>query len=229
MANIFYLEDDENLSLVVKDTLESAGHKVYHYKRGDVALAEFKNLDPDLCLLDVMLPGIDGFTLARTIRLVNKTIPIIFISAKVQIEDKLEGLNLGGDDYIFKPFSIEELLLKVKIFFNRKYTQAGELQKRVDSISFSRFEFDPLNQKLKHDDGTEVDLTLRESELLNFFLSHKNQLLKREEILLALWGQDDYFLGRSLDVFISRLRKHLKKDPGVLIETIPRVGFRMRF
>jgi len=228
MARIFYVEDDLNLSMVVKETLESAGHQVCHFDRGDLALQSFKSSNPDLCILDVMLPNVDGFTIAKTIRMLNPEIPIIFISAKVQLQDKLEGLKLGGDDYIFKPFSIEELLLKVKIFFQRKHTARVETPVINHEIQFSKFTFHPQNQLLSTQ-SSQINLTIRESELLHFFLKHPNQLLRREQILMALWGQDDYFLGRSLDVFISRLRKHLSADPAVKIETIPRTGFRLTF
>lgn len=226
MAKLFYVEDDPNLSLVVKETLESAGHEVYHYSDGQEAIKAFKGLEPDLCLLDIMLPGTDGYTIAQTIRLTDKNIPIIFLSAKAQLEDKLHGLQIGGDDYIFKPFSVEELLLKIKIFFKRKDAVSTDKDRTASNIEFGKFTFDPRNQTLTSN-GEVKNMTLRETELLKFFLHNKNQLVKREEILLALWGQDDYFLGRSLDVFISRLRKYLASDESVQIETIPRVGFRM--
>lgn len=226
MAKIFYAEDDDNLSMVVKETLESAGHEVCLFNRGDTAMQSFKSSEPDICILDVMLPQVDGFTLAKTIRMVNPQIPIIFISAKVQLQDKLEGLHLGGDDYIFKPFSIEELLLKIKIFVQRKNMIQPTTTPKTSKISLGKFIFYPENQTLSAN-GTTTNLTMRESELLQFLIQHSNQLLRREEILMALWGQDDYFLGRSLDVFISRLRKHLASDPAVKIETVPRVGFRL--
>ncbi len=224
MAKIFYVEDDVNLSFVVKDCLQIAGHEVHHYNKGDEALQGFSKYDYDICLMDVMLPNIDGFSIAKAIRNKNHQIPIIFISAKVQIEDKLEGLNIGGDDYIFKPFSIEELLLKVNIFLRRKNAKQPDEQQK--SHQFGIFILDTENLLLTAD-TEEMKLTQRESDLIAYFVKNQNKLCRREDILIALWGQDDYFLGRSLDVFISRIRKYLAIDESIVIENVPRVGFRM--
>jgi two-component system, OmpR family, response regulator VicR len=225
MAKIFYVEDDVNLSFVVKDYLQIKGHIVHHFNDGSEALSAFKHNDYDLCLLDVMLPNVDGFSIARTIRNTNRQIPIIFISAKIQLEDKLEGLNIGADDYIFKPFSIEELILKVNIFLKRKST-SEDISFSTKVYEFGIFKLDMENLTLTAE-AEEIRLTQRESDLLRFFVENKNKLCRREDILIALWGQDDYFLGRSLDVFISRIRKYLSIDPFINIENIPRVGFKM--
>ena len=227
MAKVFYVEDDANLSFVVKDCLQIAGHEVHHFSKGDDALRAFNKFDYDICILDVMLPNLDGFSLTKAIRQKNPHIPVIFISARVQIQDKLEGLQLGGDDYIFKPFSIEELLLKVNIFLRRN---AGSgMQRPVEESLFrvGHFEFDYNNMLLKSDAET-IRLTGREADLLVYFIKHQNKLIKRKDILIALWGKDDYFLGRSLDVFISRLRKFISGDSSISIENIPRVGFKFR-
>ncbi|MBK8701916.1 MAG: response regulator transcription factor [Saprospiraceae bacterium] len=226
MARIFYVEDDVNLSYVVKDCLKVAGHTVDHFSKGDEALASFHKNEYDICILDVMLPNIDGFAITRAIRNKNHHIPIIFISARIQIEDKLEGLNIGGDDYIFKPFSIDELLLKVNIFLKRRSAQPQEQDPDNGIVQFGNFTLDMVNLSLTID-SEEIRLTQRESELLALFVKNPGKLLRREEILVALWGQDDYFLGRSLDVFISRIRKYLMLDKAVHIENIPRVGFRL--
>jgi two-component system, OmpR family, response regulator VicR len=224
MAKIFYVEDDANLSFVVKDCLKIAGHEVHHYDKGDEALKGFNSQVFDICLLDVMLPNLDGLSIARAIRAKNYQIPIIFVSAKVQIDDKLTALNLGADDYLFKPFSIEELLLKVNIFIKRKQSQVEETHPK--EMAFGRFSLNCEELLLLGNDAA-IRLTRRECDLLVYFLKNQNKLLKREEILVALWGQDDYFLGRSLDVFISRLRKYLSSDPNLSIENIPRVGFKL--
>lgn len=227
MAKVFYVEDDANLSFVVKDCLQIAGHDVHHFSKGDEALLAFNKFNYDICILDVMLPNLDGFSLVKAIRDKDVNIPVIFISARVQIQDKLEGLQLGGDDYIFKPFSIEELLLKVNIFLRRN---AGSgLQRPVEESMFKvgHFEFDYNNMMLKSDTET-IRLTGREADLLVYFIKHQNKLIKRKDILIALWGKDDYFLGRSLDVFISRLRKFISSDQSVSIENIPRVGFKFK-
>jgi two-component system, OmpR family, response regulator VicR len=227
MAKVFYVEDDANLSFVVKDCLQIAGHDVHHFSKGDEALLAFNKFNYDICILDVMLPNLDGFSLVKAIRDKDVNIPVIFISARVQIQDKLEGLQLGGDDYIFKPFSIEELLLKVNIFLRRN---AGSgLQRPVEESLFKvgHFEFDYNNMLLKSDSET-IRLTGREADLLVYFIKHQNKLIKRKDILIALWGKYDYFLGRSLDVFISRLRKFISGDSSISIENIPRVGFKFR-
>jgi len=227
MAKVVYVEDDANLSFVVKDCLQIAGHDVHHFSKGDEALLAFNKFNYDICILDVMLPNLDGFSLVKAIRDKDVNIPVIFISARVQIQDKLEGLQLGGDDYIFKPFSIEELLLKVNIFLRRN-AGAG-LQRPVEESLFrvGHFEFDYNNMMLKSDTET-IRLTGREADLLVYFIKHQNKLIKRKDILIALWGKDDYFLGRSLDVFISRLRKFISGDSSISIENIPRVGFKFR-
>lgn len=226
MSRIFYVEDDLNLSFVVKDCLQMAGHEVHHFSKGDEALASFNRIDYDLCVLDVMLPNIDGFTIAKAIRNKNMQIPIIFISARIQLEDKLEALNIGGDDYLFKPFSIEELLLKVGIFLKRKQVEQEGASKNTDVYRFGNCCYDSANLILDAS-GEEIRLTQREADLLTFFLKNQGKLLRREDILVALWGQDDYFLGRSLDVFISRIRKYLSVDKSVVIENIPRIGFKL--
>jgi DNA-binding response OmpR family regulator len=223
MAKIFYVEDDTNLGFVVKDCLENKNHTVDHFKDGGLALDAYKVNEYDICLLDVMLPTIDGFTIAKKIRSLDLSVPIIFISAKIQLEDKLEGLSLGADDYIFKPFSLEELLLKINIFVKRKGIKITE---EVNILNFGKFELDRNNLLLKFE-TEHIKLTVREADLIAYFVLNKNKLCKREEILIALWGQDDYFLGRSLDVFISRIRKYFALDQDLKLENIPKVGFRL--
>ena len=216
MSKIFYVEDDQNLSFVVKDCLEIAGHQVNHFSKGDEALKAFLKFNYDICILDVMLPNLDGFSLVKAIRDKNPHIPVIFVSARVHIQDKLEGLQLGGDDYIFKPFSIEELLLKVSIFMRRSQSQTETLVAH-EVLFFGNFKYNPDNMELSCGNNLHK-LTAREVELLMYFVKNKNKLIPRRDILIALWGKDDYFLGRSLDVFISRLRKFLSADPNIKIE-----------
>jgi len=227
MAKIFYVEDDLNLSFVVKDCLQIAGHQIVHYTKGNEAVNGFSQGEFDLCILDVMLPNTDGFSLAKHIRGNDDNIPIIFITARSHKEDKIEGLTIGGDDYITKPFSIEELLLKVNIFLKRRnISSVSNTPTPVKVFHIGNYILDFENLKLCLN-NFEQRLTQREAELLRFFIKNPNKLLRREEILSSLWGQDDYFLGRSMDVFISRLRKYLQKDESITIENVPRVGFRM--
>ncbi|MCR9288991.1 MAG: response regulator transcription factor [Bacteroidetes bacterium] len=221
-AHLFYVEDDESLGFVTRDNLELQGYQITHCMDGKAALNVLKEQSFDLCILDVMLPEIDGFTLAKEIRKFDPEVPIIFLTAKSLKEDKIHGLRLGADDYITKPFSIEELILKIEIFLRR-----NKISSPVPATKFliGQFEFDYQNLSLKAD-HQEKTLTQREADLLKFLIENKNSVLKRSEILEKLWGEDDYFLGRSLDVFISRLRKYLKSDESLKIENIHGVGFR---
>ena len=220
--NIFYTEDDETLAFLTQDNLLQYGFSVFHFTDGLIALENFKKQHFDICILDIMMPNLDGFDLAKAIREVDKNIPILFLSAKTLKEDKLKGLRLGADDYLVKPFSIEELILKIEIFLKRKIVISDT---KSNQIVVGNFEFDVANFTLisKSD---KVQLTQRESQLLYFFIENKNQILKRETILKAIWGDDDYFMGRSLDVFVSRLRKIFKNNDQILIENIHGVGFR---
>lgn len=220
-ANIFYVEDDETLSYVTKDNLELSDYNVFHYMNGNDALNAFDPEKFDLCLLDVMLPGMDGFELARNIRRQSLQIPILFLTAKSMKEDRIEGLLLGGDDYITKPFSIEELILKIEVFLRRRDI-VNSTKKNI--FEFGNYSLDYKNLILT-DGKEEQTLTLKEAELLKFLLVNKNKVVKRSDILIAVWGKDDYFLGRSLDVFISRLRKYLKNDASISLDNRHGVGF----
>lgn len=223
-ARLLYVEDDESLSFVTRDNLELQGYEVIHCADGKVALEQFRSNDFDLCVLDVMLPEIDGFQVAEEIRKFDKQIPIIFLTAKSLKDDKIHGLKIGADDYITKPFSIEELILKIEIFLRRSQISPNT---SVDVFKIGEYEFDHPNLNLKREED-ERTLTQKEADLLKMFIEHKNTVLKRSEILIKLWGEDDYFLGRSLDVFISRLRKYLKQDATLKIENIHGVGFRLK-
>lgn len=219
---ILYAEDDETLAYLTADNLVQHNYEVAHFSDGQLCLDAFKKGGFDVCVFDVMLPGLDGFLLAQEIRKLDHEIPIIFLSAKTLKEDRLKGLRLGADDYLVKPFSIEELVLKIEIFINRsqkKITVNNKLYK------VSTYQFDPANFILQNQ-AEKVMLTQREAELLTYFLDNKNQVLKREQILQSIWGQDDYFMGRSLDVFVSRLRKIFSKDTRIRIENLHGIGFK---
>jgi DNA-binding response OmpR family regulator len=219
---ILYVEDDETLGFLTADSLESQ-YDVAHFTNGQSGFEAFCNDDFDLCILDVMLPDMDGFEIATQIRKRNQEIPIIFLSAKTMKEDRIKGLKLGADDYLVKPYSMEELTLKIEVFLNRSQKTSS---KTNSTYFIGSFEFDPTNYCVSK--GKEItNLTEREAALLKLFLDNKNTVLKREKILMELWGTDDYFVGRSLDVFISRLRKIFKDEPNIRIENIPRVGFKL--
>ncbi len=225
-ATIFYVEDDESLSFVTRDNLELSGYVVTHSEDGQKALDIIKSGQKfDLCILDVMLPEVDGFTLAQEIRKRDEQVPIIFLTAKSMKQDKIHGLTIGADDYITKPFSIEELLLKIDIFLRRtKYTT---MLKPGIPVAIGSYEFDYKNLSLSAEGYSET-LTLKEADLLKLLNENKNQVVKRSYILETIWGKDDYFLGRSLDVFISRLRKYLSLDERIKVENIHGVGFKFR-
>ena len=222
---ILLVEDDEALRFIVKDNLEQHKYKVEVAENGEVALDLFNRSRFDIILLDVMLPKMDGFQVASTIRKTNEQIPIIFLTARSMTEDRITGLTLGGDDYIPKPFSMEELLLKIRIFLKRSNAQPLANRVNTKSISIGNYDFypDDLTLSLNGDVRT---LTLKESELIKYFATNANKVLSRNEILENIWGTDDYFLGRSLDVFISRLRKYFKDDPNIKITNLHGIGFR---
>ena len=221
-ASILYVEDDETLSFVTKDNLEIQGYEITHFADGLSAQAEIKsNISAyNLCILDVMLPEIDGYALAETIRERNSQIPILFLTAKSLKDDRIHGLKLGADDYITKPFSIEELILKIDIFLKRSQVSNNA----VSVYTLGQYEFNHKNLSLKLGEEEKI-LTQKEADLLKLLAEHQNEVLKRSFILENVWGEDDYFLGRSLDVFISRLRKYLGKDDSLKIKNIHGVGF----
>ena len=221
-ANILYVEDDSSLSFVIKDNLEENGYAVVHCTDGESAWQQFMKHTFDLCLLDVMLPKKDGFALATQIRKKNALIPIIMLTAKNMDEDKIHGFKTGVDDYITKPFNMQELLLRMEVFLKRTKIDANVFPSEV-TIGSMVFHFEEL--ELQTLEGI-VQLTQKEADLLKYFCLHVNQTLKREDILLSVWGKDDYFLGRSMDVFITKLRKHLKADPSIEIQTIHGKGFK---
>lgn len=219
---ILYVEDDSTLAFLTADNLEQH-YDVAHFENGRQAFEAFKKGNFDLCILDVMLPEMDGFEIAAAIREIDVEVPIIFLSAKTLKEDRIKGLKLGADDYLVKPYSIEELILKIEVFLQRSQKQTTP---KTTTCTIGSFLFDPTNYSLSHN-GDNIQLTERESALLKLFIDNKNVILKRERILTALWGTDDYFMGRSMDVFISRLRKIFREDESIRIENIPRVGFKL--
>ena len=225
-AHLFYVEDDESLSYVTRDNLELNGYEVTYAEDGQKALDTIRSGQKfDLCILDVMLPEVDGFTLAQEIRKRDEQVPIIFLTAKSMKQDKIQGLTIGADDYITKPFSIEELLLKIDIFLRR--TKYANILRGNKPAAIGHYTFDYKNLSLALGEQAET-LTQKEADLLKLLNENRNQVVKRSFILETIWGKDDYFLGRSLDVFISRLRKYLVQDERIKIENIHGVGFKFR-
>ncbi len=219
---LMYVEDDDVLSFITKDSLEEKGFEIYHYPDGEAAFNAFKNQGFDLCIIDIMLPKMDGFTLAQKIREIDYEIPIIFLTAKSLKEDRIKGLTLGADDYLTKPFSMEELILKLQIFLKRKKVVKTDVE-QIFKIGKYIFNYTYLTLILG---DVQKRLTQKEADLLLFLFENKTKLIKRSEVLNKIWRQDDYFAGRSMDVFISRLRKYLSEDESIEIENIHGVGFK---
>lgn len=223
-ATLLLVEDDLNLGFVIQDNLKMNGYKVHLATDGMQGLKQFNEHAYDLVLLDVMLPYKDGFTLAEDIRKTNTVTPIVFLTAKSMTEDKIKGFRAGGDDYITKPFSTEEFLLRIEAILKR--TGKGQLTGAKEIFQLGSYAFDYGNFQLNR--GNDVKkLTKKEAEVLRLLCQHKNQVIQRELVLTMVWGSDDYFLGRSLDVFITKLRKYLKDDETVNITNIHGVGFKL--
>lgn len=220
--HILLAEDDLNLGILLVDYLEAEGFVVKLCKDGEIALKAFQAGNFDLCLLDVMMPKLDGFSLAKAIRLKDKEVPVIFITARSLKEDKLKGYGLGGDDYISKPFDEEELLWKIKALIRR--IPEAKKESRAEAIVIGKYTFDWSNQCLSIN-GLEKRITEKESDILKYLYTFRNKVIRREDLLKELWGENDYFLGRSLDVFITKIRKYLKDDPQLEIENVFKVGF----
>ncbi len=221
---ILYVEDDVNLGFVTKDNLQKKGYDITLCQDGLEAAQTFTQQKFDLCILDVMLPKIDGFALAQKFRDKDKNVPILFLTAKSMLEDKLQGFKIGGDDYVTKPFSIDELVLKIEVFLKRSKVFATNVEeKNIYPIAGYEFDFKELTLKNKTNTYT---LTLREAELLRMLTLNRNQVVRRESILHQVWGEDNYYIGRSLDVFVSRLRKMFSDDENIQIENVRGVGFK---
>ena len=221
--NILLCEDDENLGMLLREYLNAKGYEAELYPDGEEGYKAFLKNKYDLCVLDVMMPKKDGFTLAQEIRQTNAEIPIIFLTAKTLKEDVLEGFKIGADDYITKPFSMEELTFRIEAILRRI---RGKKTKEVTTYQLGRFVFDTQKQVLTID-GRQTKLTTKESELLALLCAHGNEILQREFALKAIWVDDNYFNARSMDVYITKLRKHLKDDPAIEINNVHGKGYRL--
>lgn len=222
--NVLVVEDDPSMGFLLKEYLTENGFKVLLCSDGDSGLEEFKKNEIDLCLIDVMLPGMDGYTLAEKIRKEVSSIPFIFLTARTMKEDKIKGFNLGCDDYVTKPFDEEELLCRIHAVLNRYQPLVLSSSAPKATYNLAGYRFDAQNYALMYNDNTHR-LTHRESDVLEMLCANKGSLVRRSDLLTTFWGRDDYFNGRSLDVFIARLRKLLNEDERVKIETVPKVGY----
>ena len=220
---ILLCEDDESLGMLLREYLQAKGYDADLCPDGELGYKNFLKYDYDMCVLDVMMPKMDGFTLAQEIRQVNQEVPIIFLTAKNLKEDIFEGFKIGADDYITKPFSMEELVLRMEAILRRVH---GKQQKNVSIYHIGKFTFDTKRQILSIGDQ-QKKLTTKESELLILLCAHANEVLQRELALKTIWIDDNYFNARSMDVYITKLRKHLKEDPDIEINNVHGKGYRL--
>lgn len=223
-VKILLVEDDTNLGFVIADQLKSDGYSVTLCTDGAEGFKRFNEEKFHMCIFDVMMPKKDGFSLAKDVRKIDKEIPILFLSAKSMTEDKVEGFKAGGDDYLTKPFSVEELQVRVIALLKRVNILVEETEPAI--IEIGNYQFDTENYTLIHPEF-EKSLTKKEAHILKILCKFKNQVVARDVILNAVWGQDDYFVGRSLDVFITKLRKYLKEDTSISIGNIHGIGFKL--
>jgi DNA-binding response OmpR family regulator len=225
--NILFVEDELYLAEIVKESLESRGFAVTHQATATAALESYYSRRPDVIILDVMLPDADGFAVARQIRGNDMETPIIFLTSKSLPQDVVTGFESGGNDYLKKPFSMEELVVRLKVLTNKSRTLYESAANFDQPITIGeKYNFQYQKALLQHG-GQTIELTSREAELLRLFLLNKNQVLDRKSILLHIWGNDDFFTGRSLDVFITRLRKYLQHDPSIRIMNIRGIGYKL--
>jgi len=219
------VEDDPGLGFVIQDTLRDQGYTVHLCRDGKEGLRQFHANQYNLCLLDVMMPKKDGFELARDIRKITEDVPIIFLTAKSMVEDKVEGFKSGADDYVIKPFSNEELLLRIEAVLKR-YSNGKKDESQPTNLAIGKFTFNPDEFTLKST-GEERVLTKKEAGILKLLAEQKNKVIERELIANMVWGDDSYFVGRSLDVFITKLRKYLADDDSISITNVHGVGFKL--
>ena len=221
---ILLAEDDTNLGILLKNYLIARNYETTLYVNGSLALEGFSKTSFGLCILDIMMPEMDGLTLAKEIRLTSPDMPIIFLTAKNQKEDIIEGFKTGADDYITKPFSMEELLYRIEAILRR--TTSSKINKKEEIYTIGGYTFDSLNQILTYNDQP-INLTTKESGLLELLCRHGNEILERNFALKTIWIDDNYFNARSMDVYITRLRKYLKKDPSVKILNVHGRGYKL--
>jgi DNA-binding response OmpR family regulator len=219
---ILYVEDEPFLGRIVKESLESRDFEVHMFTDGKDVIKQFETINPDICVLDIMLPVKDGYSIAKELRQIKSNAPIIFVTAKVQTEDLLKGFESGGNDYIKKPFSMEELIARINNLLH--ITQRQKTTSSSEIIPIGNYEFNPLRYELKIGDKVKK-LSSREATLLSVLSENRNATTNRKDILMKLWGDDSFFNSRNLDVYITKLRDYLKDDPSIEIITIKGVGY----
>ncbi|WP_348812408.1 response regulator transcription factor [Flavobacterium maritimum] len=226
MKKVLLAEDDSDFASILKQYLELYQYEITWAENGEEALDIFQTTTFDICVFDVMMPKMDGFTLAEKIIKINPEIPFVFLTARKLKEDKIIGLKLGADDYIVKPFEAEELVLRLNNILKRSQQKTSFFSK-IDELQIGNYVFDTKRLCLKSDTITQ-QLTEKEAALIHFFYTHKNQMVKREQILKTIWGNDDFFSGRSMDVYLSKIRKYFKDDSRISIESVRNIGLEFR-
>ncbi|KQC01314.1 two-component system response regulator [Pedobacter sp. Hv1] len=222
MANVLFLEDEPQLAKIVSETLQSRGFIVSHFSNGRLGLAALNSQTFDICIVDVMMPFMDGFTFTTELRKTNLQLPVLFLTARSQDKDLFEGYEVGGNDYLKKPFSLEELVLRMKELLKRNSLNLFT----TEMVKIGAFQFFPNRQELLFNEQ-KIRLSHRETELLSLLVKHQNQVLDRKATLLKLWGDDSSFHARTMDVFITKLRKHLQADPHIEIINIRGHGYKL--
>lgn len=220
---ILLLEDEPSLARIVQESLGSSGFSVCHASDGKQGLELFNSTSFDVCVVDVMMPKLDGLNFVKELRKSNKTLPVIFLTAKSMTQDVVEGYKAGGNDYLKKPFSLEELILRIKELLKRNYHE----ESRAEKISIGSYFFLPVQQELWFNNKLISKLSYRETQLLQLLTQHKDQVMERKSCLLLLWGDDNFFQARTMDVYISRLRKYLSKDRSIEIINIRGIGYKL--
>lgn len=223
-THILLVEDEPFLAKVIKDSLEQRSYRVTHAGDGQAAFRLFGQASFTLCIVDVMLPQIDGFTLVRQIRTVNSRVPVLFLTARTSTKDVIEGYGSGGNDYLKKPFSLDELFLRVNELLRR---DNGPVSMPETTLLIGQYQFVPHKQTLLFPDQEHTRLSHRETQLLQLLYDHRNHILPRRQVLLVLWGDDNSYHARTMDVFITKLRRHLKKDPAIEIINLRGVGYKL--
>lgn len=225
MPTVLLIEDEAALGMIVRDSLEVRGFTVRYATNGAEGLAIFREECPDIIVADVMMPEMDGFTLTEQIRQIDADTPILFLTARSQTADVVKGFELGGNDYLKKPFSLDELIVRINSLLRRSIANRATTPS-LQPLAIGRYQFDAPKQKLTYD-GEEVLLSYREAELLRRLYEQRNQVLERSRVLIDIWGDDSFFNGRSLDVFITRLRRHLRNDAHVQIVNVRGIGYKL--
>ncbi|QJW89255.1 response regulator transcription factor [Spirosoma taeanense] len=225
MATVLLIEDDSALGLIVRDSLTVRGFTVLYAADGEAGLALFQQEQPDIVVADVMMPHLDGFSLTQQIRQTNPDVPIMFLTARSQTTDVVRGFELGGNDYLKKPFSLDELIVRINALLRRRAAPQSGVSE-AEWVRIGRYQFDASKQKLSLD-GRAILLSHREAELLRHLYEQRNQVLERNAVLLELWGDNSFFNGRSLDVFITKLRRHLRDDSSIQIVNVRGIGYKL--